>query len=270
MFSENYSHNSLVLLTDLTSVEDEKYDYSRTPDVVIYLQLHTRVYDVLESPGPWPQFNNISFDFPSVNMLTQRNSLLESEFCGESPGSHQCIGDFCSCLYTHKIPLNSLVEIIMVDISVGRDQDHPIHIHGNHFHVVAIGVVKENVSLDYVKQLNEEGRIHKKLSNATAKDSISVPNSGYAIVRLKADNPGFWLFHCHVTNHMELGMAMILQVGSYAEMAETPSNFPSCGNWYMNEELQNSSSAFMEKHFVLTLPRICISIVLTVFILNIN
>lgn len=44
MFSEDYSNNSLVLLTDLTSVEEEKYDYSGTPDVVIYLQLHTRVY----------------------------------------------------------------------------------------------------------------------------------------------------------------------------------------------------------------------------------
>lgn len=75
-------------------------------------------------------------------------------------------------------------------LGIGRDQDHPIHIHGNHFHVVAIGLVKENISLDYVKHLNEEGMIHKKLSNATAKDSISVPNSGYAIIRLKADNPG--------------------------------------------------------------------------------
>lgn len=63
-------------------------------------------------------------------------------------------------------------------------------------------------------------------------------------------------------------MAMILQVGSYAEMAETPSNFPSCGNWYMHEELQNSSSACIDRHFVLIFTGLSISIVSTMFILS--
>lgn len=68
---------------------------------------------------------------------------------------------------------------------------------------------------------------------------------------------------------MELGMAMILQVGSYAEMAETPSNFPSCGNWHMHEEQLSSSSIYRSIHFVLEITGICISIVSTMFILSI-
>lgn len=29
------------------------------------------------------------------------------------------------------------------------------------------------------------------------KDTISIPSKGYTIFRFKADNPGFWLMHCH-------------------------------------------------------------------------
>lgn len=29
------------------------------------------------------------------------------------------------------------------------------------------------------------------------KDTISIPSKGYTIFRFKADNPGFWLLHCH-------------------------------------------------------------------------
>jgi Multicopper oxidase len=29
------------------------------------------------------------------------------------------------------------------------------------------------------------------------KDTISIPSKGYIIFRFKADNPGWWLLHCH-------------------------------------------------------------------------
>lgn len=29
------------------------------------------------------------------------------------------------------------------------------------------------------------------------KDTISIPSKGYTIFRFKADNPGWWLLHCH-------------------------------------------------------------------------
>ena len=67
---------------------------------------------------------------------------------------------------------------------------------------------------------------------------------------------------------MELGMAMILQVGNYAEMAQAPSNFPTCGNWYQQEELQNSTSAYINRPFVLVFTGICISVVSTVIVLR--
>uniref|UniRef100_A0A1B6D0K9 Plastocyanin-like domain-containing protein n=2 Tax=Clastoptera arizonana TaxID=38151 RepID=A0A1B6D0K9_9HEMI len=138
----------------------------------------------------------------------------------------------------------------MVDISVTREQDHPIHIHGYKFYVVAMDIVGLNVTLDIVREMNEQGKIQKKLVNATAKDTISVPNAGYAIIRFITDNPGFWLFHCHVSNHMELGMSLVFQVGNYGDMAAPPPNFPKCGSSFYNVEeeiLKQNSSGHINK-----------------------
>ena len=42
------------------------------------------------------------------------------------------------------------------------------------------------------------------------KDTILVPEGGYAIVDVVADNPGVWFMHCHVENHMAEGMEVII------------------------------------------------------------
>lgn len=47
-----------------------------------------------------------------------------------------------------------------------------------------------NISFDEVKQKNEEGKIIKKFNNLPGKDTISVPNKGYGIIRFVAHNPG--------------------------------------------------------------------------------
>ncbi|KAJ9592218.1 hypothetical protein L9F63_001219, partial [Diploptera punctata] len=43
------------------------------------------------------------------------------------------------------------------------------------------------------------------------KDSIAVPSKGYAIIKFKADNPGYWFFHCHFMYHLATGMAVIFK-----------------------------------------------------------
>ena len=43
---------------------------------------------------------------------------------------------------------------------------------------------------------------------AVPKDVIQVPNNGYVIIRTKLDNPGTWIFHCHIDFHLGLGMGL--------------------------------------------------------------
>jgi FtsP/CotA-like multicopper oxidase with cupredoxin domain len=81
---------------------------------------------------------------------------------------------------------NRLQRIIL---SARGGGDHPFHLHGGDFHVVALGVIEGNISTEIVRELNERNNISKNL-NGTVKDTVSVPSSGYAVIRFVADNPG--------------------------------------------------------------------------------
>jgi FtsP/CotA-like multicopper oxidase with cupredoxin domain len=62
---------------------------------------------------------------------------------------------------------------------------HPMHLHGNHFQVVAINGQKLNGAM---------------------RDTVLVPPSTAVTVAFAADNPGNWAFHCHHLYHMNAGM----------------------------------------------------------------
>jgi hypothetical protein len=50
------------------------------------------------------------------------------------------------------------------------------------------------------------------LSRAALRDTVQIPSRGYAVLRFRADNPGVWLFHCHILWHLATGMAMVIDV----------------------------------------------------------
>ena len=64
---------------------------------------------------------------------------------------------------------------------------HPMHLHGHFFQLQ-----------------NDTGR-------GPFKDTVLVePHMGEATFDIAADNPGDWLFHCHIVYHMESGMARVI------------------------------------------------------------
>lgn len=66
---------------------------------------------------------------------------------------------------------------------------HPMHLHGHHFQVVAIGA--------------------NRLSGAM-RDTVLVPPMTSVTLAFDADNPGTWVFHCHHMYHMAAGMMTTL------------------------------------------------------------
>lgn len=70
------------------------------------------------------------------------------------------------------------------------NQDHPIHMHGYKYYVVAMGTVGDNVSMVDIETLNSQGLLAKQLTGAPATDTITVPCAGYVVVRFRATNPG--------------------------------------------------------------------------------
>jgi L-ascorbate oxidase len=87
---------------------------------------------------------------------------------------------------------------------------HPIHLHGHNVAVVNMGVSTSPLTTSTMAILKT--RITPSLEAAPMKDTFLVPDRGYTTVRFVADNPGYWLLHCHLEIHTKLGMGLIVQV----------------------------------------------------------
>lgn len=78
----------------------------------------------------------------------------------------------------------------MIDAGFAFDANHPFHLHGHTFRVVAMEKIGSNVTLEEVARLDEQGYIKKNLEDPPVKDTVTVPDGGYTILRFRASNPG--------------------------------------------------------------------------------
>ncbi|KAL5022049.1 hypothetical protein ScPMuIL_001204 [Solemya velum] len=178
-----------------------------------------------------PQINRITCKMPHSPPLTQYADISEDLFCNEETVGKNCSREFCQCVHTLRVSVGDLVELVLVDEGKEVMDNHPMHLHGHTFAVVAMEKLGESTTVDYVKNLDKAGKIQRNLMDPVIKDTVTVPDGGYTIVRFTARNPGFWLFHCHLAFHMEMGMGLILQVGEPGDMVSPPQDFPRCGDW---------------------------------------
>lgn len=129
---------------------------------------------------------------PSVPAMLAKD-LLEHEYCNASSLEAQginCKETFCQCTHVLQVPLNSLVEMILIDEGVVYEANHMFHLHGNYFHVVGMDRIGTNVTLEQIKELDNAGKLRRKFTDSVRKDTVTVPDGGYTIIRLYADNPG--------------------------------------------------------------------------------
>jgi len=78
------------------------------------------------------------------------------------------------------------------DKSVSDPHQHPIHFHGQRFLV-----------------LEKDGI---KSENLVWKDTVLVPIDSYVDILLDITNPGEWMAHCHISEHLTSGMMMFFNV----------------------------------------------------------
>ena len=60
--------------------------------------------------------------------------------------------------------------------------------------------------------MDKRGEIKRNLVNPPIKDTVMVPDGGFTVIRFLADNPGYWLMHCHMSWHNHLGMGFVVKV----------------------------------------------------------
>ncbi|HKP26852.1 MAG TPA: multicopper oxidase family protein [Dongiaceae bacterium] len=81
-------------------------------------------------------------------------------------------------------------ERVEMTLTNRTEMSHPMHLHGHHFQVVAVGGTR-------VK--------------GAVRDTELVPVGGSVTLAFDADNPGKWMFHCHNLYHMRSGMMTQVQ-----------------------------------------------------------
>jgi FtsP/CotA-like multicopper oxidase with cupredoxin domain len=75
---------------------------------------------------------------------------------------------------------------IVNEMESDHPMHHPFHIHGERFLVLSRDGAPE--------------------SNLVWKDTVLIPTGQTVDILLDASNPGLWMAHCHIAEHMESGM----------------------------------------------------------------
>ncbi|KAF1947444.1 hypothetical protein EJ02DRAFT_507888 [Clathrospora elynae] len=110
---------------------------------------------------------------------------------------------------------NEVVEIILNNDDPGK---HPFHLHGHAFQVVT-------------RSADDAGFYDP--SNTTTpsatpmrRDTILVRPNGHTVLRFRSDNPGVWLFHCHIEWHVSSGLIATIIEAPLAIQAQLSDRIP--------------------------------------------
>lgn len=93
------------------------------------------------------------------------------------------------CPHMIELELGKVYDLIMEDVTTVEDiSSHPIHLHGNSFQVILMGI--------------KNGTSTNATHPPVIKDTVVLPKQGFVRIRFRATNPGYWLFHCHFEFHV--------------------------------------------------------------------
>ncbi|PON32810.1 Laccase [Parasponia andersonii] len=183
--------------------------------------------------------NNESFQLPNKTSMLEafyrgeRDEVYTTDFPDAPPVrfdyTNSSISRDESLIYAPKstkvkrLRFNSTVEIVLQNTAFLTVENHPIHIHGFNFHVLAQGFGNFDA-------VNDRQKFN--LVNPQIRNTIAVPVGGWAVIRFQANNPGIWLVHCHLDVHLPVGMAMAFEVENGPTPSSTlpppPSDLPRC------------------------------------------
>lgn len=167
--------------------------------------------------------------------MSKPEEIDESIFCDVSDKNNKKWienSELCTCIHRLKVKLGSIVELVLIDID--DSLTHPFHLHGHKFYVMDMGIFPDAMTAEKIARqgVPKSGQGNKA---PPRKDSILVPNPGYVRVRFRADNPGFWLEHCHFDWHLAIGKEV-----SEFYVKFNISNFCDYQEWQSSYKLENS------------------------------
>ncbi|XP_058100129.1 laccase-7-like [Magnolia sinica] len=180
--------------------------------------------------------NNASFRLPTtLSMLQAHHSGVQGIFTDDFPDTPPLVFDYTNANASQlvsttlkstrakRLAYNSTVEIVFQNTAIVGVENHPMHLHGFNFYVLAQGFG------------NYDSATHRSmfnLVNPQVRNTIAVPVGGWAVVRFRANNPGVWQLHCHLDAHLTWGLSTAFVVDNGPTASSTlpppPPDLPRC------------------------------------------
>ncbi|KAI0134094.1 Cupredoxin [Xylariales sp. AK1849] len=199
----NYNHTGY-LITDssLPTDGDDVVDSFQPID-----EGHFAPYDSLPALGPVTKTWELDFDFcRDVNNYTRAcfngqtyigqktPTLYSAATLGEAASDPASYGD----VNPFVVEYGDVVELVVNNLDVAI---HPFHLHGHQFQVV------DRPHSGAGRWSGGDGGINQ---TPPKRDVVAVNGNSFAVLRFVADNPGVFLFHCHIEWHVEMGLTATL------------------------------------------------------------
>ena len=137
--------------------------------------------------------NNVSFVLPSNFSLLQAHQqgipgVFTTDYPAAPPVKFDYTGNVSRSLWQpvpgtklYKLKYGSRVQVVLQGTSIFTAENHPIHLHGYDFYIIAEGFGNFNPSTDTSKF---------NLVDPPLRNTVAVPVNGWAVIRFVADNPG--------------------------------------------------------------------------------
>ncbi|ROV92341.1 hypothetical protein VSDG_07295 [Cytospora chrysosperma] len=166
------------------------------PDYTIQLDL---TMNNLGDGANYAFFNDISYVAPVVPTIFTALSAPAEDVTNPA-----IYGKFTNPFV---LPHGGVIQLVLNNDDSGK---HPFHLHGHAFQVISRSY---DNALHFNGTWSESGDVVPSVP--MRRDTLIVKPMSNFVIRFRADNPGIWLFHCHIEWHMDSGLA--------ATMIEAPS-----------------------------------------------
>ncbi|BGP19389.1 ferroxidase fet3 [Rhodosporidiobolus nylandii] len=136
-------------------------------------------------------YNNVTYTSPKVPSLMSMLSMGEDSLNVNVYGKQTA---------AQVLNASDVMDLMIINFDANA---HPFHLHGHTFQITrfAMDVTSNDTSLNPPHTLGA--------ANPMRRDTIIVPAGGAVNVAFEANNPGAWIFHCHIQWHMEAGLAVV-------------------------------------------------------------
>ncbi|KAL2020766.1 hypothetical protein VTK56DRAFT_7964 [Thermocarpiscus australiensis] len=155
------------------------------PDQTISLDV---IMDNLGDGANYAFLNNITYVAPKVPTLY---TVLSAGDLATNPAVYGT--------YTHSFVLekDQTIDIVLNNLDSGK---HPFHLHGHNFQALWRSPDDAGTFADSAVTPSQFPTIPMR------RDTIVLRPNGNLVLRFRSDNPGVWLFHCHIEWHVASGL----------------------------------------------------------------